>query len=159
MIANAMFYRAEDNKTQTAGVIQLGPIKFTMTQLYTSFISTLIVVPVNLIIVTIFRKAKLKHHGIFPLKKKGQQHVVKNQYWRRITFNEDDHMENDQTKNRQENEEDRKLVDRLGLGGGGQNFETKTGISTIDVQDYERNENFGDGSNGKKMKSKKKKFK
>ncbi len=83
MIANAMFYRASDNKS-SSGVIQLGPLKFTMTQLYTSVISTLIVVPVNLLIVTIFRKAKLKHHGIAPMRRAGASHVVKNQFWRRV---------------------------------------------------------------------------
>ncbi len=84
MIANAMFYRASDNKS-SSGVIQLGPLKFTMTQLYTSVVSTLIVVPVNLLIVTIFRKAKLKHHGIAPMtRKRDESHVVKNQFWRRV---------------------------------------------------------------------------
>ena len=37
--------------------------------------------PVNIIIVTLFRKAKLKHHGIVPTK---QNHVAKQQYWRKV---------------------------------------------------------------------------
>ncbi len=35
----------------------------------------------NVIIVTLFRKAKLKHHGIMPTRSK---HVAKQQYWRRV---------------------------------------------------------------------------
>ncbi len=37
-------------------------------KLFTSVISTLLVVPVNLIVVTIFRKAKLKNSGVIPKK-------------------------------------------------------------------------------------------
>jgi hypothetical protein len=37
-------------------------------KLFTSVISTLLVVPVNLIVVTIFRKAKLKNSGLIPKK-------------------------------------------------------------------------------------------
>jgi len=32
MIANAMFYRSEENTQSKSGVLTLGPIKFTMTQ-------------------------------------------------------------------------------------------------------------------------------
>lgn len=41
----------------------------------------MIVVPVNIIIVTLFRKAKLKSRGILPRK---TDHVAKQQYWRRV---------------------------------------------------------------------------
>lgn len=60
MISNAMFYRQETDATKTkSGVLlKLGPIEFTLTQLWVSFIGTLVVLPVNLIIVTLFRKAK-----------------------------------------------------------------------------------------------------
>ncbi|CAF1143554.1 unnamed protein product [Rotaria sordida] len=60
MISNAMFYRQDTNATTNkAGVLmKIGPIEFTLTQLWISFIGTLIVLPVNLIIVTLFRKAK-----------------------------------------------------------------------------------------------------
>ncbi|CAF4229923.1 unnamed protein product, partial [Rotaria sp. Silwood2] len=60
MISNAMFYRQDTNATgNKAGVLmKIGPIQFTLTQLWISFIGTLIVLPVNLIIVTLFRKAK-----------------------------------------------------------------------------------------------------
>ena len=70
MISNAMFYRQDTQATANkAGVLmKIGPIEFTLTQLWISFIGTLIVLPVNLIIVTLFRKAKysqktlLTHH-------------------------------------------------------------------------------------------------
>jgi hypothetical protein len=60
MISNAMFYRQDTQATTNkAGVLmKIGPIEFTLTQLWISFIGTLIVLPVNLIIVTLFRKAK-----------------------------------------------------------------------------------------------------
>lgn len=44
-------------------------------------ISTLIVVPVNLLIVTLFRKAKLKRNMI---KTKKTRHVAKKKFWRRV---------------------------------------------------------------------------
>ena len=60
MISNAMFYRQDTQATTNkAGVLmKIGPLEFTLTQLWISFISTLVVLPVNLIIVTLFRKAK-----------------------------------------------------------------------------------------------------
>jgi hypothetical protein len=70
MISNAMFYRQDTQATKNqAGVLmKIGPIEFTLTQLWVSFIGTLVVLPINLIIVTLFRKAKysqrilIKHH-------------------------------------------------------------------------------------------------
>ncbi len=44
-------------------------------------ISTLIVVPVNLIIVSIFRKAKIRHAGVIPTK---SNYIARKQYWRRV---------------------------------------------------------------------------
>lgn len=73
-----MFYRQDTQATsKKAGVlIQLGPMEFTLTQLWISFIGTLVVLPINLIIVTLFRKAKysqrtlIAHHW----KSKASQH-------------------------------------------------------------------------------------
>lgn len=84
MIANAMFYQSS---SKTTSDIQIGPIKFTLSQLYTSFISTLIVVPTNLIIVTIFRKAKGKYSCVTP---NSSPYVAKRQYWRRIGDNHEE---------------------------------------------------------------------
>ena len=60
MIANAMFYRQDTQATrnQAGALMKIGPLEFTLTQLWISFISTLVVLPINLIIVTLFRKAK-----------------------------------------------------------------------------------------------------
>ena len=60
MISNAMFYRQDTQATQNraGALIKLGPIQFTLTQLWISFISTIVVLPINLVIVTLFRKAK-----------------------------------------------------------------------------------------------------
>ena len=57
MIANAMWYKSEDSVTSTQA-ISIGPISFTVHQLYTSIVSSLIVVPPMLIITIFFRKAK-----------------------------------------------------------------------------------------------------
>ncbi|CAF2607106.1 unnamed protein product [Rotaria sp. Silwood2] len=60
MISNAMFYRQDTQTTvNKAGVLmKIGPIEFTLTQIVISFFGTLVVLPVNLIIITLFRKAK-----------------------------------------------------------------------------------------------------
>ncbi|XP_013393280.1 uncharacterized protein LOC106161002 [Lingula anatina] len=63
MIANAMFFKADDKK-EKVNAIKLGPLSFTLSQLYVSLISTLIVFPVNLILVTVFRKARPKKNTI-----------------------------------------------------------------------------------------------
>ena len=52
-----MFFETEQGK-EDAWSIKVGPFRFSWHQLYTSFISLLIVLPVNLIIVTLFRKSK-----------------------------------------------------------------------------------------------------
>jgi hypothetical protein len=90
MIANAMFYQADSGMQKQ--LISIGPVKFSSTQLFTSTISTLIVLPVNLLIITIFRKYKVKSHGVLPVKvnaelnnnkKKMSPNVAKQQTWRR----------------------------------------------------------------------------
>ncbi|CAF4402568.1 unnamed protein product [Rotaria socialis] len=60
MISNAMFYR-QDTQTMTnkSGVLlKIGPLEFTLTQVLISFFGTLVVLPINIIIITLFRKAK-----------------------------------------------------------------------------------------------------
>ena len=71
-----MFYKQEGS---SASGIKVGPITFTAGQLFTSIISSLIVIPVNLIIVTLFRKAKIATPKIQPTK---SSHVAKQHYWR-----------------------------------------------------------------------------
>ncbi|XP_035669852.1 polycystic kidney disease protein 1-like 2 [Branchiostoma floridae] len=58
MITNAMFYRTDESIKQQ--VYRLGPLVFTLSQLWISFVSTLIVFPVNFIIVYVFRKSRPK---------------------------------------------------------------------------------------------------
>jgi hypothetical protein len=66
MISNAMFYRQDTQATTNkAGVLmKIGPIEFTLTQLWISFIGTLVVIPINLVIVTLFRKAKYSQRNL-----------------------------------------------------------------------------------------------
>ena len=54
MIANCMFFRAQDPDHGTE--VHIGPITLTLQQLYISVVSTLIVFPPSLTIVTIFKK-------------------------------------------------------------------------------------------------------
>lgn len=60
MISNAMFYRQDTQTTANkAGVLlKIGPLEFTLTQIVISFFGTLVVLPINIIIITLFRKAK-----------------------------------------------------------------------------------------------------
>lgn len=60
MISNAMFYRqdTEATKNKTGVLMKIGPIQVTLAQLWISFIGTMIVLPINLVIVTLFRKAR-----------------------------------------------------------------------------------------------------
>ena len=57
MIANAMWYKTKEDSDATRA-ITIGPISFTIHQLYTSLMSSLIVVPPMLIITIFFQKSK-----------------------------------------------------------------------------------------------------
>ncbi|XP_076819587.1 uncharacterized protein LOC143465242 isoform X4 [Clavelina lepadiformis] len=61
MIANAMFFES-GNKVDKAGTrtLKVGPFTLSPLQLWTSFCSTLLVVPVTTIVMTLFKKAKTK---------------------------------------------------------------------------------------------------
>ena len=55
MITSAMFYRTADNVERPMS-ITLGPLTFSIQELFVSLISVAIVVPVNLIIIELFRR-------------------------------------------------------------------------------------------------------
>ena len=55
MVSNAMFFETEQGNSWS---IKVGPFRFSWHQLFTSLISLLIVLPVNIIIVTLFRRSK-----------------------------------------------------------------------------------------------------
>ena len=60
MIANAMFYQGTDEgTTENKTILRIGSFIFTLQEVYVGFISALVVVPVNIVIVQIFRKSKL----------------------------------------------------------------------------------------------------
>ncbi|XP_078600531.1 polycystin-1-like protein 3 [Branchiostoma floridae x Branchiostoma japonicum] len=59
MIANAMWYQTED-KVESPSALTIGPISFTLHQMYVSVMSSLTVLPVNVVIVQIFRKTRNK---------------------------------------------------------------------------------------------------
>lgn len=59
MLASAMFYKAEENAENSMGY-RLGPFKFTTHEMYISFITSLIVLPVNILIDQLFRRSKPK---------------------------------------------------------------------------------------------------
>ncbi|PAA59473.1 hypothetical protein BOX15_Mlig010540g1 [Macrostomum lignano] len=62
MITNAMFFKSSDNLEKRTG-ITIGPITFTLDQLFISVVSTLIVFPPSIIIITFFKKCKAKAAG------------------------------------------------------------------------------------------------
>ena len=57
MIANAMWYRSDD-EGGAVQAISIGPISFTITELYTSIVSSLTVVPPILIVTIFFSKSR-----------------------------------------------------------------------------------------------------
>ncbi|XP_067671591.1 polycystin-1-like [Haliotis asinina] len=59
MLADAMFYKAE-SKHDAAFSFTLGPLKFSLNELYVSFVSSLVVLPVNILIDQIFRRCKTR---------------------------------------------------------------------------------------------------
>ena len=59
MIADAMFYGTEGTEDRPVG-IKVGPINFTLGQLFISLAVGLIVAPPNLLIITLFKRAKPK---------------------------------------------------------------------------------------------------
>ncbi|XP_070567218.1 polycystin-1-like protein 2 [Ptychodera flava] len=62
LISNAMFYKTDTESEKTSyTMIRFGPIQFSLQQIYIGMVSGLIVVPVNLIIITIFRKSRRCH--------------------------------------------------------------------------------------------------
>ena len=66
MIANAMWYRSEETVDSPQNV-HLGPFTFSPTQIYISVVSSLISIPISVLIVTLFRKSAPK-----PQKKKSE---------------------------------------------------------------------------------------
>lgn len=63
MVANAMFFKAGGYETDQES-LRLGPFIFSLKEIYISFVSSLIVFPVNIIIDQIFRKTKTKQNKI-----------------------------------------------------------------------------------------------
>ncbi|XP_033743898.1 polycystic kidney disease protein 1-like 2 [Pecten maximus] len=63
MVANAMFYKSEGN-VENKESFTIGPIEFSLSGLYISFISSLVVLPVNLIIDNIFRKTRPRQNKV-----------------------------------------------------------------------------------------------
>ena len=61
MLANAMFYRdGEQGETDSGVEVKIGPIRLSVKQIGIGVMSSLVVLPVNLLIVNIFRKARPK---------------------------------------------------------------------------------------------------
>lgn len=63
MVANAMFYQAEE-KVQNVESFKIGPLEFTLNGLYISVVSSLVVLPINILIDLIFRKSRPKETRI-----------------------------------------------------------------------------------------------
>ena len=88
MISNAMFYQQETRTTSNSAgtLLTIGPITFTLTQLWVSFIGTLIVLPINLIIVTLFRKARYSQKILIK-----HQLKIRSQQEKRVAKNDEQH--------------------------------------------------------------------
>ena len=57
MLANAMFYKVDD-KSSSGTSVHIGPISFSVKQLSIAIQSSMVVLPANILIVTMFRKAR-----------------------------------------------------------------------------------------------------
>nr|KAG5695087.1 hypothetical protein BaRGS_015063 [Batillaria attramentaria] len=65
MMADAMFYQTGgENGDSQSGSVEVGPVKLTMQELYVSFISSLIILPLNLVIDQLFRRSRPKTHKV-----------------------------------------------------------------------------------------------
>ncbi|XP_063443914.1 polycystin-1-like protein 2 [Mytilus trossulus] len=80
MISNAMFFKSEENGTQS-NAMTIGPVSFTLQQVFVSFVSTMIVLPVNLIIITFFRRCRPKKNAIMQI----NQQMPKRGKWKNVT--------------------------------------------------------------------------
>lgn len=63
MVANAMFYQAEEKVTNVES-FKIGPLEFTLHGLYISVVCSFIVLPINILIDLIFRKSRPKETKI-----------------------------------------------------------------------------------------------
>ncbi|KAK3767525.1 hypothetical protein RRG08_003958 [Elysia crispata] len=68
MLTNAMFYNTQgSSSTSTTSSFNFGPFSLSPSQLFIGFVSTLIVFPVNFLLVFLFRRAKPRHKRSSPL--------------------------------------------------------------------------------------------
>lgn len=61
MVANAMWFGVADNNTNNDFVLQFGPIILSASVILVSIFGSLTVVPINLLVVQLFRKSRPKH--------------------------------------------------------------------------------------------------
>ena len=66
MIANAMFFGVGADSDGSVVIVSMGTVSITTHTLLISVYATLVVLPVNLLIVTLFRKSKPKYHWDLP---------------------------------------------------------------------------------------------
>ena len=65
MITNAMFYRTDDEAEEMpkGKSVRLGPFEIDFQEVYIGAISTMIILPVNLILVFLFKSVQMSHEG------------------------------------------------------------------------------------------------
>lgn len=59
-----MWFKTGDTKDEKVTAVTLGPISFSLQEVFVSVMATLIVFPVNLLMVSIFRKCKAKKNKV-----------------------------------------------------------------------------------------------
>ncbi|CAH1794576.1 unnamed protein product [Owenia fusiformis] len=84
MITNAMFFKSEE-KVENKSALKLGPFSFTLSQLWVSLVSTFIVFPPNLILMTFFRKCKPRNNNIM----QSNQRKTKMFKWKTLSKDKD----------------------------------------------------------------------
>ena len=93
MLANAMFYQ-NDPSSSGDGVLKVGPLSFSIQQVSIAITSSLVVLPVNLFVVWIFRNARPKKTA----KEKRKEEEAKHQAKRKAQKNANSKTKKDKDK-------------------------------------------------------------
>lgn len=102
MLANAMFYKDGGEGEADSGVeVKIGPVRLSTKQIGIGILSSLVVLPVNLVIINIFRKARPKDVPVSEMSPSEGRQKAYNYH----EFDEDSDKDDDVTEEEKEGEE------------------------------------------------------
>ena len=109
MVANAMFYRDGEGGESDGVEVKIGPIRLSVRQIGIGVLSSLVVVPVNVLVVNIFRKARPKNLPILEASLK-DPHGKAQQF----EFDDDSSDTDNEAEEEKEGKENEKNKDKKG---------------------------------------------